>query len=97
MGRAEIVSDNESPAGGRAGIAVGGEIERLSVDEESFFQLGEHDQPANRRFRGRHEQTVISASVKPNNCGGREAAKPIGFQPFPTESYFQIATTSCLN
>ena len=66
--KAELLEVSKSLRVNHAGIAVCREIKRLSFDEKRFLQLGEHDNAANRRFRGGHQQPVVAASVQPDDC-----------------------------
>ena len=66
-----------------ARITVGRKIEGLSFDEKGFLQLGEHDDAADRRLRGGHQQSVVAASVQPDDCRGSKAPETVGFKPFP--------------
>ena len=49
-----------------AGIAVW-KIKWLPFDEKGFLQLGEHDNAADRRFHGGHQQPVVTASIQPDD------------------------------
>src|SRR5208337_2205995 len=72
-------------------IAIRGKIKRLVLDEECLFQLRKHDNTANRRLSGGHQQSVITACVQPDDCRRSKAAESVGFKPLPAECGVQVA------
>src|SRR5271157_528548 len=72
-------------------IAIRGKIKRLVLDEECLFQLRKHDNTANRRLSGGHQQSVITAGVQPDDCRRSKAADSVGFKPLPAECGVWVA------
>jgi len=68
-------------------------MKHLAVDDQIFFQLGEQDEPANRRLGGRHQQAVIAARVQSDDRGGSKTAETICLQPLAAKRRIEI--TAC--
>src|SRR5271166_5840756 len=71
-------------------IAICGKIKRLALDEKSLFQLRKHDNTADWRLRGGHQQPVVAASVQPDNGRRSKAAESVGFKPLFAESGIHV-------
>src|SRR2546428_12546102 len=72
-------------------ITVCREIKRLSLDEQSFFQLREQDKTPDRRLGRGHQKPVVAAGIQTSDCRRGEAAQAVGFQPLAAESCIQVA------
>jgi len=65
-----------------AGITIGGKIEGLAIDEQGFFQLGEHDHAPDRRLGGGDEKSMVAARVESDDGRGGETSQTVGLKPF---------------
>src|SRR5438105_14892692 len=73
-----------------AGIDVRREIERLTLHHQTFIELREQHEAAERRLGCRHQQAVIAARICARYAAAGVAAQPVGFQPFESRGRLPV-------